>query len=83
MDLPVDVGFGDMIEVDQGQATYPAAGQRFCGPRPHAADADHDDVRIEYALRAVQAIEPAQPAKAAFEKFAGGRVVHSRSSSHI
>jgi hypothetical protein len=32
MDLPVDVGFGYMVQVDQGDLTHPAAREGLSGP---------------------------------------------------
>ena len=45
MQLPIDVGFGHLIEIEQADATHAAAGQGFCGPGTDAADANDRDVR--------------------------------------
>ncbi len=42
MHLPIHIGFGDMVEIDQGQCADTAACQRFCGPGAHATNA-YDD----------------------------------------
>lgn len=58
---------GDVVEVDQGQAPYPAARQGFGGPGTDTANADHHHVRIEDALRADVAIQAAQATEAALK----------------
>jgi hypothetical protein len=65
--LPVDVRFGDVVEVDQGQCRDAAAGQRFGRPRTDAADADHGDPRGANAQVGGIAIQAAQAAEAALE----------------
>ena len=82
MDLPVDIGFGHVVKIDQREAPNTAARQGFNRPGPDSTDAHHHHMRIENALRSVDAIESTQTAKAALEGFAGV-VRHSRSSSQI
>ena len=45
MDLTVHVRIGDMIEVDQRQASDPAAGERLGRPGPDTPDANHHRMR--------------------------------------
>lgn len=45
MDLPVHIGFGDMIQIDEGQGADPAARQGFCSPRSDATDPHHHGMR--------------------------------------
>jgi hypothetical protein len=63
LDLAVDVGFGDVVEVDQGQPTQPGACQRLRCPGADAADADHRDMGARGAdqrTAAVQALDAAE-----------------------
>ena len=53
-----------MVHVDQGQPPHPTAGQGLCGPRPHAANANHHHMGRGNALcslGAIQALQRCQP----------------------
>ena len=39
------IGFGDMVEVNEGQCADAAARQGFCGPGAHPANADNNRMR--------------------------------------
>ena len=41
MQLPVDVADAHVVEINQGESTYPRTGERFYHPGAHAANADH------------------------------------------
>jgi hypothetical protein len=61
--LPVDVGLGHVVEVDQHQRADAAARQRLGGPGADAADADDRDAGLpdgRRARHAVQALEAAE-----------------------
>lgn len=45
MHLPIHIGLGDMVEIDQGQCADSAACQGFCGPGAHATNAYNDRMR--------------------------------------
>ena len=78
VNLPVHVGLGDVIHVDQREPPDAAARQRLSGPRAHTANADHHDMGVKNRLRAFDTIESAQSTKTSLEVG-----VHSRSSNHI
>ena len=67
MNLAVDVGFGQMVWVDQGKPADGRARQCLCGPGADAADADDADMCLLKTLESRRAIEPARAAKAALE----------------
>lgn len=64
MNLPVDVGFGDVIEVDQRQAAHTAACQGLNRPGPHATDTDNGNVCGTDTLRARRTAETIQATEA-------------------
>ena len=57
MRLAVDVGLGNVIEVDQGQPSDPAARERLHAPRADTADADHASVGHRQGSGRVRAIQ--------------------------
>ena len=67
VDLPVDVGFAHVVEVDQRQLADSGAGQGFHGPAAHAANADHADMGLADAAGFGVAIQTVHAAKAAVE----------------
>ena len=50
MDLPIDVGFGNVVHVDQRQSCNATAGQRFSRPGAYPANTDHHHMRLPNAL---------------------------------
>ena len=67
LDLAVDVRFGHVVEVDQGQRADRAARQRLDDPGTDPADADHANVRRAEALQRGLAVQPRDAAETAFE----------------
>ncbi|MNR04955.1 hypothetical protein D3C85_1209530 [compost metagenome] len=65
VDLPVDVGFGNMVQVDQGQRPHPAARQRLDGPGPDAAKSGHRHMGVTEAGRSLRAIQAGERAETA------------------
>jgi hypothetical protein len=63
--LTVDVGFGDHVEIDQGDPADRRTRQCFGRPGTDAADADDRDMRVLEALQRIRTVERAIPAKAA------------------
>jgi hypothetical protein len=53
-----------MIEIDQRQAPYPAAGERLDTPRAHAAHARHADVGARKCIERSLAIQSRERAEA-------------------
>jgi hypothetical protein len=45
LQLPIGVGYTDLIRVEDGQLANAAARERFCNPGPNATHADHRNVR--------------------------------------
>ncbi|CRD97861.1 Uncharacterised protein [Bordetella pertussis] len=82
MDLAVDVGFGDMVQVDQGQGAHAATRQRFGGPGADAAQARHRDMGPAQGGRRIRAIQTGQAAEAAFGIGLAGRRDHRRLRVH-
>ena len=60
VNLPVDVGLGNMVHVNQSQAPHPAACQGLCGPRAHAAYAHHHHMGAGNALGGICTIQSLQ-----------------------
>ena len=67
LDLAIDVRFGNIIEVDQGQAADGAARQRFDDPGTDAAHADHTDVRGAEACQRGGAVQAGNAAETPFK----------------
>ena len=65
MRLAVDIGRGDMVQINQRQLANRAARQRLGRPRADAAHANHADMRMAKARQRRLAIQPANAAKAA------------------
>jgi len=55
MQLTIEIGFSDVVEVDQGQATDPTAGQCFSRPRANPTKANNHSVGAAQALDGVVA----------------------------
>lgn len=65
VNLPVDVGFGNVVQVDQRKAPNAAARQCFGCPGADAADTDDGDVSLADTVgsrRTVEAIKSTKPA---------------------
>jgi hypothetical protein len=65
VDLAIDVGFGDVVEIDQGQPAHAAARQGFGRPGADTADADHRDMGAPGACQRAGAIQALDAAEAA------------------
>lgn len=65
VDLSVHIGFSHVVHVDQCDSAHPAASEGLCGPRPDAADADHDYVGGTNPRSAGNTIQTLKPAKTA------------------
>ncbi len=63
MRLAVDIGRGDMVQINQRQLANRAARQRLGRPRADAAHANHADMRMAKARQRRLAIQPANAAK--------------------
>ena len=63
--LAVDVGLGYVVHINQRNAPYAAARQRFSRPRAHAAYAHNSYMRLRQCLCARCAVEPRYATKAA------------------
>ena len=67
LDLAVDVGLGDVVQVDQRELGHAAARQRFRRPGPDAAEADDGDARRAQTGVAGVADQAAPAAEAALQ----------------
>ena len=67
MRLPVDVGFGDMVKINEHELAYTAARQRLRSPRAYPANANDSDASLPDARGTDQAIESLQTDKAALQ----------------
>jgi hypothetical protein len=65
-ELAVDVGLGDMVHIDQGQAAQGAPCQSLYHPGADTADADDGDVGQPQPFQPGAAIEGRDAAEAAF-----------------
>ena len=77
MDLTVDVGLRHVVQVNEGELAHARTRKGLCRPRSDATNAHHHDMGVEDGLSTCHAIEPSDPAEAAFEV----DVTHSRSSN--
>ena len=73
MNLPVDVGLGNVVEVDQRELSDAAAREGFDSPRTNSADAYHQHMRFFDAGRAHYAVQPLEPAEPATEVGVAGQ----------
>jgi hypothetical protein len=58
--LPIDVRFGHVIKIDQGERTHTAARKRLSNPRADTTDPNHSNVGLlqrKTRLRAIQTIK--------------------------
>ena len=67
LDLAVDVRFGHVVEVDQGQAADGAARQRFDDPGTDAAHADHAHMGGAEARQRGRAVQAGNAAETALK----------------
>ena len=74
--LTVQIGLGDVIEVDQGQVADAGAGQRLGGPRTDAADPHHAHMRGAQPRQAGVAEHPGDAAERALRPVVIGRGRH-------
>src|SRR5690606_5681452 len=64
--LAIDVGLGDMVEINESDAPHPASRQRFDAPRAHATDAGNHDVATAQTLGGAGTIKAFEPAETSF-----------------
>jgi azurin len=67
LNLAIDVGFTDMVQVNQGQAPYSATCQRFNCPGTHTANADNRDMGGCYTLGTRNTIKACQATESAVQ----------------
>ena len=63
MYLTIDIRFGHVIKIDQGEGAQATARKRLSRPRADTADPDHSYVSLlqcKTGLRAIQTIKPAK-----------------------
>ena len=65
--LPVDVAFGDVVQIDEGQRSHATSRERFSRPRADTAQADERHACAAQLLVAGTAMEPPQATKPALE----------------
>lgn len=63
VELAVDVGDADFIEIHESEVSDAGSGKRLHGPGSHAADADDGDSCSEEAFQRRLAVEPGDAAK--------------------
>ena len=68
MNLAVDVGFADVVKINQGQTANGTARQRLGSPRANAADTNHCHMRRSNSLCARVAIQACQAGKTTIQK---------------
>jgi hypothetical protein len=64
VELAIDVGDADFVEIDERQVANAGSGERFDRPRSHSADADHGDTGSQKPVERRLAIKPSDAAKA-------------------
>lgn len=64
VDLAVDVGDAEVVEIEEGEGADAAAGEGFGGPGPHAADADDGDAGPAKLFQGTLAVESGDPPEA-------------------
>ena len=81
LNLPVDVAFGHVVEINQRDVPHAAARQRLGSPRTYTTHANNHCVHlgVQKAVRAV-AIQAIKPAKTATQILGLWRTVHQRAS---
>ena len=76
MKLAVDIGLGDVVQINQGQTTDARPRQSLHRPRTYPAHADHADVRARKPRQCFISIESGNTAETARRKKNG--VVHTQ-----
>jgi hypothetical protein len=66
MHLSIDIGFGNVIEVNQGQGSDPVASQSFGCPGTHPADPDDGHMRLTQRNICFQAKQASESTEATF-----------------
>ncbi len=64
MDLPVNIGLGNMVKIDQCQMANTTARQGLCSPRPDTAHTDNRHMRLPDVLGTGQSKQPLKTTKA-------------------
>ena len=77
MDLTVDVGLGDMVQIDQCDGADAAAGQGLRRPGAHPANAHHRDMRCADRRSTGHAVQAREPAKAPLQVDLRIQLAHS------
>ena len=65
MNLPIDIGLGHVVHINQGDAPNPRAGQGFCGPRTDTSNADYTNMRSAQSAAPIHTIQAIRPTKTA------------------
>src|SRR5690606_29288394 len=73
MELAVDVGNADIIQINQGNPTNAAAGQGFRRPGADPADADDADMGSRQNIQGVLAVKPLDAAETLGKMIGHGR----------
>ena len=79
MQLTIDIGLGNVVEINKRDFTNGRACQCLCRPGTHATDADNADMRLPECFQRTLAVEAANAAKATLH----GCVVTDRSSVQV
>ena len=67
MHLAVDVGFSDVVEINQREARHAGSSRGLCSPRAHAAKAHDHDVRLTNTFGTLGTVEPGQTPEASLK----------------
>ena len=67
VNLPVDIRFSDVVQVNQREPGHTTARQGFSSPGADAAQADHNNMGFANFLSTCRAIKTGQAAKAALQ----------------
>jgi hypothetical protein len=67
LNLAIDVGFTDMVQVNQCQAPYSASCKRFNRPGPYTANANNRDMGGFYTLGTGDTIKASQATESAVQ----------------
>ncbi len=73
VELTIDIGNADFIQIHEGQMTDARAGERLDSPRADTADADDGDPCFQKAIQRRLTIKPRNPAEAVVDRARIGR----------
>jgi len=78
VDLAVGIGDAEVIEIDESEFSDTGAGEGFCGPRPHATQANDHDVASGEFFEGGESVKPGNASEAVEKVVGHGKILCPR-----